>query len=116
ACLRAIESRGRRPLPSGLTSASEATDGSLPPVQPEVSWLQPFPDALLPGGPADPAAIAVSREGVRLALIAALQFLPPRQRAVLILRDVLGWRAARGAGLPDTSTAAANQRAQAARR
>ena len=115
ACLRAIENRGRRPLPSGLTSASEATDGSLPPVQPEVSWLQPFPDALLPGGPADPAAIAVSREGVRLALIAALQFLPPRQRAVLILRDVLRWRAAEVADLLGTSTAAANSVLQRAR-
>src|SRR5215813_6363884 len=115
ACLRAIENRGRRPLPSGLTSAGETTDGSLPPVRPEVSWLQPFPDALLPGGPADPAAIAVSREGVRLALIAALQFLPPRQRAVLILRDVLRWRAAEVADLLGTSTAAANSVLQRAR-
>ena len=115
ACLRAIENRGRRPLPSGLTSASETTDGSLPPVRPEVSWLQPFPDALLPGGPADPAAIAVSREGVRLALIAALQYLPARQRAVLILRDVLGWRAAEVADLLGTSTPAANSVLQRAR-
>jgi RNA polymerase sigma-70 factor (ECF subfamily) len=115
ACLRAIENRGRRPLPSGLASASETPDGSLPPVRPEVSWLQPFPDALLPGGPADPAAIAVSRESVRLALIAALQYLPARQRAVLLLRDVLGWRAAEVADLLDTSTAAVNSALQRAR-
>ena len=115
ACLRAIETRGRRPLPSGLASASETTDGSLPPVRPEVFWLQPFPDALLPGGPADPAAIAVSRESVRLALIAALQYLPARQRAVLLLRDVLGWRAAEVADLLDTSTAAVNSALQRAR-
>jgi RNA polymerase sigma-70 factor, ECF subfamily len=114
-CLRAIENRSRRPLPSGLTSASEATDGSLAPERLEVPWLQPFPDALLPGGPADPATIAVSREGVRLALIAALQYLPARQRAVLILRDVLGWRAAEVADLLGTSTAAANSTLQRAR-
>jgi DNA-directed RNA polymerase specialized sigma24 family protein len=71
ACLRAIEKRSRRPLPSGLGGPSD--DPYAPPAaaQPEVPWLQPLPDALLGDGAADPAAVAVSRESVRLALIAA---------------------------------------------
>ena len=76
ACLRAIENRARRPLPSGLSGPGEDPDGPLAPVMPEVRWLQPLPDALVRPGPADPAAVAVSRESVRLALIAALQYLP----------------------------------------
>ncbi len=115
ACLRAIENRSRRPLPSGLSSPSEDQDGSLGAELPEVPWLQPIPDALLGGGPADPAAIAVSRENVRLALIAALQYLPARQRAVLILRDVLGWRAAEVADLLGTTATAVNSVLQRAR-
>src|SRR5215470_432760 len=94
ACLRAIENRARRPLPSGLGGPGEDPAGPLAPVMPEVRWLQPVPDALIRPGPADPATVAVYRESVRLALIAALQYLPGRQRAVLILRDVLGWHAA----------------------
>jgi RNA polymerase sigma-70 factor (ECF subfamily) len=115
ACLRAIENRGRRPLPSGLGSPSDDPNGPLAATRPEVPWLQPFPDALLGDGPADPAAVAVSRENVRLALIAALQYLPPRQRAVLLLRDVLGWRAAEVAGLLDTTVTAVNSALQRAR-
>jgi len=115
ACLRAIENRGRRPLPSGLGSPSDDPHGSLAAEQPEVPWLQPFPDALLGGRAADPAAVAVSRESVRLALIAALQYLPPRQRAVLLLRDVLGWRAAEAADLLGTTTTAVNSALQRAR-
>ncbi len=115
ACLRAIENRGRRPLPSGLGSPSEDPFGPLAAAQPEVPWLQPFPDALLGDGPADPAAVALSRENVRLALIAALQYLPPRQRAVLLLRDVLGWRAAEVADLLGTTVTAVNSALQRAR-
>src|SRR5262249_12978873 len=77
-----------------------------------VPWLQPFPDALLGGSPADPASVVGIRMSMRLALIAALQYLPGRQRAVLILRDVLGWRAAEGAELLDVSAAAVNSRLQ----
>ena len=96
-CLTAIERRGRRPLPSGLGGPAE--DPEVPLVAgPEVPWLQPFPDALLAGECDDPAAMAVSRAGIRLALVAALQYLSARQRAVLILRDVLEWPAAAGGG------------------
>ncbi len=115
ACLRAIENRARRPLPSGLGAPGDDPDGALAPVLPEIRWLQPVPDALVLPGPADPATVAVSRESVRLALIAALQYLPGRQRAVLILRDVLGWHAAEAADLLGITPAAANSLLQRAR-
>jgi RNA polymerase sigma-70 factor (ECF subfamily) len=121
ACLRALENRGRRPLPSGLAGPGDNPEGPLAAAQPEVPWLQPIPDALLAAGPADladpadPASIVASREGMRLALIAALQYLPARQRAVLILRDVLGWRAAEVAELLGASTSAVNSVLQRAR-
>jgi RNA polymerase sigma-70 factor (ECF subfamily) len=114
ACLRALENRARRPLPSGLGGPGPDPDAPLPPWRPETAWLQPFPDALMPA-PADPAAVTVSRASMRLALIAALQYLPPRQRAVLILRDVLEWRAAEVADLLGTSTTAVNSMLQRAR-
>ena len=114
-CLRAIGKRGRRPLPSGLSGPAEDPDGPLATPMPQVPWLQPIPDALLRPESADPASVSVSRAGIRLALIAALQYLPARQRAVLILRDVLGWRAAEAAELLGTSTAAANGLLQRAR-
>ena len=119
ACLRALETRARRPLPSGLGAPASDPDGPFAgavPAGPEITWLEPFPDARLPrGGPADPAAVVAARADTRLALIAALQFLPARQRAVLLLRDVLGWRAAEVAGLLGTSTAAVNSMLQRAR-
>ena len=108
ACLRALETSGRRPLPSGLGGPSEYPEAPLAAARPEVPWLQPIPDALTTAGSADPAEIAASRQSMRLALIAALQYLPARQRAVLILRDVLGWRAAEVADLLGTTTAAVN--------
>src|SRR5919202_1952934 len=79
-CLTALEHHGRRPLPSGLGAASDDPDTPL--AEPEVSWLEPFPDALL--DEADPAEIVTARGSVRLALVAALQLFPARQRAVLI--------------------------------
>ncbi|NUS09069.1 MAG: sigma-70 family RNA polymerase sigma factor [Nonomuraea sp.] len=113
ACLTALDSRGRRPLPTGLGAPS--TEASAPLVQDgEVPWLEPVPDALA-GAAGDPASIVTSRESIRLALIAALQHLPPRQRAVLILRDVLKWRAAEVAEAVGTSTAAVNSILQRAR-
>ena len=110
-CLRALENSSRRPLPSGLGSPSEDPAAPLAADRPEVPWLQPMPDALLTAGtadPADPASIVTSRMSMRLAFIAALQYLPARQRAVLILRDVLQWRAAEVAELLGTTTTAVN--------
>src|SRR5580698_685526 len=111
-CLRAIETRQRRPLPSGLGQPSDDPSGPLDGAQREVPWLEPIPDALIS---TDPAAVVTSRTNIRLALIAALQYLPPKQRAVLILRDVLGWRAAEVADLLGMSVAAANSALQRAR-
>ncbi len=114
ACLTALESRRRRPLPTGLGAPSADPAADLA-EQPEVPWLEPIPDALAGAGSADPAAIVTARESIRLALIAALQHLPPRQRAVLILKEVLNWRAAEIAELLDTTTAAVNSILQRAR-
>jgi RNA polymerase sigma-70 factor (ECF subfamily) len=82
---------------------------------PEVSWLGPIPDALVTGPAEDPAAIAVARESLRLGLIACLQYLPARQRAVLILRDVLAFPAAEVAAMLGTSTVAVKSTLQRAR-
>jgi RNA polymerase sigma-70 factor, ECF subfamily len=114
ACLTALQHRTRRVLPSGLTAPSE--DPFAPPVDagPEVSWLQPIPDALVEP-PSDPAAVVAARENLRLALIASLQHLPARQRAVLLLRDVLAFPAAEVAAMLDTSTAAVKSTLQRAR-
>jgi RNA polymerase sigma-70 factor (ECF subfamily) len=106
-CLTALAKR--RFLPSGL--GPPGTD-PLGPVDlaPDVDWVQPIPDALV-----DPAARAVRRDDLRLALIASLQFLPPRQRAVLLLRDVLVWSAAEVAAALDMSVAAVKSALQRAR-
>jgi RNA polymerase sigma-70 factor (ECF subfamily) len=111
-CLTALENRRRRPLPTGLGAPSadptaELVEGA------EVPWLEPFPESA--GDPADPATIVGSRESVRLAFVAALQHLSPRQRAVLVLRDVLQWKAAEVAEAIGTSTAAVNSLLQRAR-
>ncbi len=113
-CLTAIERRGRRPLPSGLGGPTQDPEAPLV-AGPEVPWLQPFPGELLAGGHEDPAAVAVSRAGIRLAFIAALQYLSARQRAVLILRDVLEWPAAEVADLLGTTTTAVNSGLRRAR-
>ncbi len=104
ACLTALETRTRRPLPSGLGAPSDDHRVAMAARESLVAWLQPAPDALL--GVDDPAAIVAGRTGVRLAFIAALQFLPARQRAVLTLRDVLAFRTAEVAEMLDTTTAA----------
>jgi RNA polymerase sigma-70 factor (ECF subfamily) len=113
-CLTAIERRGRRPLPSGLGAPAEDPEAPLV-AGPDVPWLQPFPDALLAAEHQDPAAVAVSRAGIRLALVAALQYLSARQRALLILRDVLEWPAAQVAELLGTTTTAVNSGLRRAR-
>jgi RNA polymerase sigma-70 factor, ECF subfamily len=112
ACLKALEGNSRRPLPSGLGGPSDDPHETLRPRLPEIPWLQPAPDVLFG---ADTAAIVEARQTMRLAFIAALQHLPGRQRAVLILRDVLAWRAGEVADLLDTTTAAVNSALQRAR-
>jgi RNA polymerase sigma-70 factor (ECF subfamily) len=114
-CLTELARRGRRMLPSGLYGPEH--DPAAPPEGPGagVSWLQPAPDALVTPDSADPAAIALAREGLRLALIASLQYLPPRQRAVLVLRDVLAFPAAEVAVMLDTTTASVKSALQRAR-
>src|SRR5690242_19715507 len=114
ACLTALERRGRRPLPSGLAGPATDPDIALVPA-PEVPWLQPVPDALLAGAGEDPASAVAARAGIRLALVAAQQYLSARQRAVLILRDVLEWPAAEVAGLLGTTTTAVNSALRRAR-
>lgn len=111
-CLNALEHSSRRLLPSGL--GGPETDPLRPRAVADasVTWLEPVPDTLIA---ADPAAIVAAREGLRLALIASLQYLPGTQRAVLILRDVLGFPAAEVAGLLGTSTAAVKSTLQRAR-
>jgi RNA polymerase sigma-70 factor (ECF subfamily) len=112
-CIDMLKGRSRRALPMDVApvSTSEARLGDR---RPEAAWIQPAPDSLiLPG--ADPADHAVSRESVRLAFIAALQHLAPRQRAILILRDVLRWRASEVAVLLETSADAVNSALRRAR-
>jgi len=113
-CLTAIERRGRRPLPSGLGAPAHDAEAPIA-AGPEVPWLQPLPDVLLAASDEDPAAAAVSRAGIRLAFVAALQYLSARQRAMLILRDVLEWPAAEVADLLGTSTTAVNSGLRRAR-
>jgi RNA polymerase sigma-70 factor (ECF subfamily) len=114
ACLTAIERRGRRPLPSGLGGPAGNPAAPLMAAA-DVPWLGPLPDAMLAAEHDDPAAVAVSRAGIRLALVAALQYLSARQRAVLILRDVLEWPAAQVADLLGTTTTAVNSMLRRAR-
>jgi RNA polymerase sigma-70 factor (ECF subfamily) len=114
-CLTALEHRSGRPLPSGLGGPSDDPGMPLTPGRPEVAWLQPIPDALLETAAADPATVVASRASIRLALIAALQHLPARQRVVLILGDALAWPAAEVAELLGTTTAAVKSALQRAR-
>jgi RNA polymerase sigma-70 factor, ECF subfamily len=113
-CLTAIERRGRRPLPAGLGAPAEDAEAPLT-AGPEVPWLQPFPGVMPAAGGADPAAVTMSRAGIRLAFVAALQYLSARQRAMLILRDVLEWPAAEVAELLGTTTTAVNSGLRRAR-
>ncbi|MCV7097825.1 sigma-70 family RNA polymerase sigma factor [Mycobacterium kubicae] len=111
-CLTALEGRQRRPLPTGLGSSSSDPTAELV-ERAEVPWLEPLPDVT--NDSADPSVIVGSRESVRLAFVAALQHLSPRQRAVLLLRDVLQWRSAEVAEAIGTTTVAVNSLLQRAR-
>jgi RNA polymerase sigma-70 factor, ECF subfamily len=111
ACLTALQQGARRALPSGLGAPGEDRDvaGS------EIAWLQPVPDALVTPESADPAVIAQARDSLRLALIASFQYLPARQRAVLLLREVLAFPADEVARMLGTSTVAVKSALQRAR-
>ena len=112
-CLDMLQGAQRRAMPMDLGPAS-AADGALGPATPE-AWVQPVADLRVLPPDADPAAITEARETLRLAFVAALQHLPPRQRAVLILREVLRWQATEVAELLDTSVASVNSALQRAR-
>src|SRR3954453_2905142 len=115
-CLDLLDGRKRRALPVDLSAEPYApVESSLDGVLPDGAWVEPALDRqLMPVGGA-PAELAVQKESVRLAFVAALQLLPPRQRAVLILREVLRWRADEVAVLLETSVAAVNSALQRAR-
>jgi RNA polymerase sigma-70 factor (ECF subfamily) len=108
-CLDQLEGKERRARPMDLGPAGEPVIENL--HTPEVPWLQPVPDSLV----TDPAEAVASRETIRLAFVAALQHLPPRQRAVLILCEVLRWKASEVAELLETTTASVNSALQRAR-
>ncbi|RKN49251.1 sigma-70 family RNA polymerase sigma factor [Micromonospora endolithica] len=112
-CLDLLRGRGRRALPMDLGPSAPPVLESL--GSPEPGWLEPAADGVVLPVAADPAEVAVARESVRLAFVAALQHLPPRQRAVLILREVLRWRADEVAELLDGSVASVNSALQRAR-
>ena len=114
ACLNALEGRSHRPLPSGVGERFDDPEAAFVPGF-EVPWLQPIPDRLLGGAPDDPAVLVAERSGLRLAVVAALQLLPAKQRAVLILRDVLDFATAEVAVVLDMSAAAVNSALQRAR-
>ncbi len=112
-CLDMLSGRERRARPMDLGPAQEPIEANLNTL-PETTWIQPIPEGLVvPDG--DPADVAVARESIRLAFVAALQHLPPRQRAVLILCEVLRWHATEVAELLETSVASVNSALQRAR-
>jgi RNA polymerase sigma-70 factor, ECF subfamily len=103
-CLDMLNGRERRARPMDLGPAREPVEANLNAL-PEVTWIEPVPDTLVVPPEGDPAEVAVARETIRLAFVAALQHLPARQRAVLILCEVLRWKASEVAELLETSAA-----------
>jgi RNA polymerase sigma-70 factor, ECF subfamily len=114
-CLTELAKRGRRMLPSGLGDPEQDPGACPEDAGSAVSWLQPVPDTLVTPDSGDPAAIVAARAGLRLALIASLQYLPPRQRAVLVLRDVLAFPATEVAVMLGTTTVSVKSALQRAR-
>jgi RNA polymerase sigma-70 factor (ECF subfamily) len=109
-----LNGRERRARPMDLAD-SKTADGPLGDMLPEATWIQPIPDGRVLPESGDPAEVVEARETIRLAFVAALQHLPARQRAVLILREVLRWKADEVAELLDTSVASVNSTLQRAR-
>ncbi|MGW2489604.1 sigma-70 family RNA polymerase sigma factor [Streptomyces sp. NPDC001606] len=113
-CLDMLSAGSKRARPMDLTDSTPLAQAALSP-RPDHTWLEPMPDARVLPSVADPAEAAVAKESVRLAFMAALQQLPPKQRAVLILREVLAWRASEVAELLGTTVASVNSALQRAR-
>ena len=113
-CFDMLNGRNRRARPMDLGPVSSG-DAPIGTTLPEETWIEPIPDGAVEPVGADPADLAVSRESIRLAFVAALQHLPPRQRAVLILREVLRWKADEVAELLGTSVPSVNSALQRAR-
>ena len=113
-CLDMLSAGNKRARPVDLSDSTPLAQAALSP-RADNTWLEPMPDARVLPTVADPAEAAVAKESVRLAFMAALQQLPPKQRAVLILREVLAWRANEVAELLDTSVASVNSALQRAR-
>lgn len=113
-CLDMLNGSQRRARPMDMGPARSA-DSQLGDPLPEVAWLQPMPDARVLPEDGDPAELAIERETIRLAFVTALQHLPPKQRAVLILHEVLKWKASEVAELLETSVASVNSALQRAR-
>ena len=113
-CLDMLRGRRRRALPLDLGAPGTA-DSFTGATRPETTWVEPIPDDRVLPAEGDPAELAAARDTIRLAFVAALQHLPARQRAVLILREVLRWQATEVAELLDTSVASVNSALQRAR-
>jgi RNA polymerase sigma-70 factor (ECF subfamily) len=113
-CLDMLNAGNRRARPMDLSGPTPVAEAQLS-ARPEVTWLEPVPDGRVLPSVTDPAERAVERETIRLAFMAALQHLPPKQRAVLILREVLAWKASEVAELLESSVASVNSALQRAR-
>ncbi|KZM34733.1 sigma-70 family RNA polymerase sigma factor [Oerskovia enterophila] len=114
-CFDHLAQRKRRERPMGLGAAQSAEERNLGEQLSEETWVEPIPDDRVLPRDGDPADVAVGRESIRLAFVAALQYLPPKQRAVLILREVLRWQASEVAELLETSVPSVNSALQRAR-
>ncbi|MGX6749547.1 sigma-70 family RNA polymerase sigma factor [Streptomyces xantholiticus] len=113
-CLDMLNAGNRRARPMNLSGPTPVAQAQLN-ARPEITWLEPVPDGRVLPSVVDPAETAVERETIRLAFVAALQHLPPKQRAVLILREVLAWKASEVAELLGTTVASVNSALQRAR-
>jgi RNA polymerase sigma-70 factor (ECF subfamily) len=114
-CVDMHRGRSRRAMPMDLGPASPPREDHLGPLRTEVPWVTPIPDGRVVPEDADPAEVVAARDGIRVAFVTALQHLPPRQRAALILCEVLRWSAAEAAELLETSVAGVNSALQRAR-